>query len=137
MSALAHLALMVAGGAAALYADSKYARYEKSVTLGGRTIVFRPGTIAAAAGLAAIAFRAPVIGRGAAATYVAALAGGAAVTEGVKLAQEHVMPALGVSGTDFVGYDMRGYPGAYGQLPYGTAGISDQELAASLSQLRG
>lgn len=133
MSALAQLGLMVAGAAGAIAADAKLARYEKTVG----PVTVKPGAMLAAVGLAAIALRVPYLGRGPAAGYVAALAGGAAVFEGGILAQKHVLPQLGVGGTDFVGYDMKRFPGAYGQLPYGTAGVSDAELAASLSQLRG
>lgn len=95
-SALASLAAMIAGGAAAIYVDREYgAEYSQKIKLSDtNTLTITPGAMGAAALLVGLAFvpgSSPML-KG----VVAGLAGGAAVYEGANLVEDQIFPLLGM-----------------------------------------
>ena len=95
-NALASLAAMIAGGAAAIYVDREYgAEYSQKIKLSDtNTLTITPGAMGAAALLVGLAFvpgSRPML-KG----VVAGLAGGAAVYEGANLVEDQLFPLLGM-----------------------------------------
>lgn len=115
---LTSLITPVAGGIGAALLDRKFGQYAKKIG----PITVTPG-MAAAVGLAiASRFRIPAKG------LVTSLAAGGLVYEGTELGKSQLLPMLGVSGEDYVGYDMARFPG------YGIPQMGPSGQDASLSQ---
>lgn len=124
--AIKDLMLAVGGGVAASVLDKKFA--DKAFKAGPVTLT--AGTMAALGVTAAVMFKLPLPLK----HVLVPLAGGALAWEGTKLANETLLPKLGIAG---VGYDMRQFPGAYGGAALPPAfRANDYEIANALSAIR-
>lgn len=126
MNLLPKLLTNIAGGAGAAALD----RYKPEWTQHVGGVAITPGAMAGVGVALALALKLPIPGK----EILAELAGGALVVEGVKLAEDQVLPMLGISAAPGHPSDQMGAGAAatvHG-LPYGHYRPSDYELQASL-----